>query len=282
MILSSNERREMHSLIDADILIYRIGFTTQDQPIEIAEYRLNELIEKILEDTKATSYQLYLTASKDATAFRKQAYPEYKGNRKAPRPIHYEALREYLVNDYAAIMVSTIEADDAISIAARTHPDCTVVSIDKDLLQIPGLHYNFVKEEFKTISLKQGLRWFYKQMITGDPADNIKGIRGKGEVFAEKLLSQGDSEEEWFALVREEYGHDEEMYQNGMCLWMMDKPYPEGTWALRQAELSQSQEMESVQLSFQKPTLDCSDVFTSATLLDGTQQAGSNQLEPTL
>lgn len=225
----------MHALIDADILIYRIGFTTQEEDFGIAAWRMSNLIEQILDATKATSFQCYLTASKDETAFRRKVYPEYKMNRKAPRPVHYDALREFLMKDWSAKMVSCIEADDAIGIDSN-RDDCVIVSIDKDLLQLPGLHYNFVKQEFKTVTKEEGIRFFYQQCLTGDTADNVKGIAGIGPKKAEKILALAeitcneDPEQCWFDQVRKEYDNDYEFYINGACLWILRSPYPEGSF----------------------------------------------------
>lgn len=230
----------MHALIDGDILIYRIGFTTEGLDFNLAAWRMSNLIEQILDSTKATSFQLYLTASKDDTAFRKKIYPEYKQNRKAPRPEHYDELREFLVREWGAVTVSQIEADDAIGIAASSLEDFVIVSIDKDLLQIPGLHYNFVKQEFQTVTKEAGLRFFYQQCLTGDTADNVKGIPGVGPKKAEKILQAadelyddldcGDKELNWFNAVRKEYDNDYEFYINGSALWILKAPYPEGSW----------------------------------------------------
>jgi 5'-3' exonuclease len=231
--------------------VYRIGFTTQDVDIEIAKWRMNELIEKILQDTEATSYQLYLTASGDVTAFRKHIYPEYKANRKAPRPVHYEALREFLVSEWKAEVCTTIEADDAMSIAqcnteyegnGFNQTDSTIIcSIDKDLDMVPGKHYNFVKETLYNITPWQGLYNFYMQCLTGDTADNIKGIEGIGPKKAAKLLENCTEEEELFDAVRNAYGNDYEFYINAECLWMLRKPYPYGkfSWTTLGLQLGQ-------------------------------------------
>lgn len=231
----------MHSLIDADILVYRIGFTTQEEGFGIAAWRMSNLIEQILDATKATSFQCYLTQSKDDTAFRRKIYPEYKMNRKAPRPVHYDELREFLMKDWSAKMVSCIEADDAIGIDSN-RDDCVIVSIDKDLLQLPGLHYNFVKQEFKTVTKEEGIRFFYQQCLTGDTADNVKGIAGIGPKKAEKILAVADKlyhhedaggkEGNWFNAVRREYDNDYEFYINGACLYILNKALPEGSFSV--------------------------------------------------
>jgi len=220
------------ALLDADILTYRIGFTTQEEDINIAKWRMDDLIQGILQSVQADSYKAFLTGSKDTTAFRKQAYPEYKANRKAPRPIHYEALREHLVSEHGASISTTIEADDAIGIDSYGNSNSVIVSIDKDLLQLPGLHYNFVKQEFKEQTELNGIRFFYKQLLMGDKADNVKGVDKIGEVKSERILENVDyNEEAWFTAVRETYNNDEEMWMNAMCLWILRHPYPYGTFS---------------------------------------------------
>jgi 5'-3' exonuclease len=222
-----------HALIDADILVYRVGFTTQDVELELAKWRMNELIERILADTKATSYKLYLTTSGDKEAFRHKIYPEYKQNRKADKPLHYQSLREFLVEDCNAEMVSVIEADDILGIEQCKDVANTIIcTIDKDLDMIPGWHYNFVKELRYYIHEDQGIRNFYKQLLMGDTADNVKGIQGIGPAKADKILAGSENEQEYFERTREAYGNDEAMLQNGEVLWILRTPYPNGRWSL--------------------------------------------------
>jgi imidazole glycerol phosphate synthase subunit HisF len=56
------------------------------------------------------------------------------------------------------------EADDAIAIAATEYGDeCIMASIDKDFDQVPGWHFNFVKNERYYITEEQGRLNFYTQ-----------------------------------------------------------------------------------------------------------------------
>ena len=185
---------------------------------------MNELIQKILADTKATEYQLYLTASEDKTAFRKQVYPEYKANRKSPKPVHYLALREFLTEEYETEVISEIEADDAIGIAQDKFGSTIICSIDKDLDMIPGLHYNFVKEIMYSVTDYQGIYNFYTQCLTGDTADNVKGVSGIGKKKAESILYEATTEQEMFDRVRKAYDNDQEFLINGEVLWIMRLP----------------------------------------------------------
>jgi len=228
----------MRALLDADILVYRVGFTTQEEDLEIAKWRMNDLVQRILAETEATSFKCYLTASGDTTAFRKQVYPAYKENRKAPKPVHYQAMREFLVEEYDAEIVSTIEADDALAIEQtafhnKNDPNAScIVSIDKDLDMITGWHYNFVKASKYYIQPEDGIYNFYKQLLMGDKADNVQGIKGIGEKKADKILAGAEIEQELFDRVRDAYSNDEEMLRTGEVLWIIKEDFPQGLWSL--------------------------------------------------
>jgi hypothetical protein len=113
----------------------------------------------------------------------------YKGNRdKLTRPLYYDALRSYLLQYYAAELVDGREADDEVSIIARRYRiDGTphvVASIDKDLNQIPGWHYDYVKKIRYEVSATDALRNFWIQVIAGDSTDNVGGCYKIGEAGA--------------------------------------------------------------------------------------------------
>jgi DNA polymerase-1 len=183
------------ALLDADIIAFRCSASAENDPQEIAEIRCDELIRKILHDTNSLHYKTFLTGTDN---FRKKLFPEYKANRKdKPRPKWLQACRDHLVKYWHAEIVDGKEADDALGIEQTAHElDSVICSIDKDLLQIPGFHYNFVKQEEKFISPFDGMRNFYKQLITGDSADNIPAFDGKLRnsipKFVQKLLDPLD------------------------------------------------------------------------------------------
>lgn len=125
----------------------------------------------------------------------------YKGNRKGMRkPIHYEDITKYLRNVYDAVLVDGQEADDSISIAAhnlrKRGIEYVVLSLDKDLDQVPGKHWNWVKGNEYEISSEKATRLFYQQILSGDGTDNIRGIPGVGKVKAERILAESLGEGE--------------------------------------------------------------------------------------
>jgi len=78
---------------------------------------------------------------------------------------------------------------------------CVIVSVDKDLLQIPGFHYNFVKKEKSCVTKEQGIKHFYTQLLTGDTSDNIQGCPGIGVAKAARFLAGLSTEESLFQQV---------------------------------------------------------------------------------
>src|SRR3990167_227612 len=175
------------ALIDADLVAYRCAASAEKNDADIAMIRASRLLTDIISITDASTVKLYLSGS---TNFRKDVYPEYKANReRLVRPMHLQPVREYLVKEWGAEVTDGYEADDALGIASRIEGTVTC-SLDKDLLQLPGLHYNFVKDEFVTIDLIQGWRNLYSQIVLGDRSDNVPGYDGKMRPKWPKFLSE--------------------------------------------------------------------------------------------
>jgi DNA polymerase-1 len=215
------------ALIDGDIVGYRVGFTTEDQEQWVAEVRTDELIQRIVHETNALGYKSFLSGEDN---FRYGIYPEYKANRKGkPRPKWLDAIREHIVRYHNGKVVNGHEADDELGIEQTAYGDESVIcSIDKDLKQISGWHYNFVKQESFFVSPYDGLRYFYGQIISGDGADNIPGYDGKmrNQVpqFIQKLiapLNEMTEEEEMYAYVKQYFDDESVMIRNARCLYIL-------------------------------------------------------------
>ena len=212
----------MVALLDADIFCYRVGFATEDEhentAIETMAVFLEDLLMFDLLDTN--DHELFLTGK---TNFRNEVAVTipYKGNRKdVKKPKHLPLLREYLQTAWGASVSDGQEADDDIAIrATELDGQGIIVSIDKDFLQVPGWHYNFVKKVKKFVTPEEGLRFFYKQILMGDRADNIKGMERVGEVRATKMLAELTTEKEFYACCVEGLGK-ERVLENARLLWL--------------------------------------------------------------
>lgn len=197
-------------LIDSDHLVYSIGFAADKNadPVRLATYSIDKQIEKIIAQTHVHQYKLYLTGKGN---YRNEVatLAIYKGNRlNTPKPTHYQALRDHLVTVWKATVVDGMEADDAVGIAQTQGGGHTIlVSVDKDLNQVPGEHYNYLKQIQYTVSEAEGLHNFYKQTLTGDRCDNIPGLHGYGEKKTEALLKDcfGKPEETYNRVILDAY-----------------------------------------------------------------------------
>jgi hypothetical protein len=212
----------MKALIDGDILVYRIGFASENEPESIAIARCSEFIEDLILFNGFGEYQGYLTGK---TNFRNEiaVTAPYKGNRKSAKPKHYQLLRDYMESAWSFTMIEDQEADDAIGIAAYEMEvgEYCICSIDKDLDMLRGDHYNFVKDERYFITEEEGIKNFYKQLLMGDRVDNIIGIKGIGTVKAERLLKECKNENEMYLAILEAYeGNAERVLENGRLLWI--------------------------------------------------------------
>jgi 5'-3' exonuclease len=212
------------ALIDGDILVYRIGFSVNDPEDEkFAIARMGNFVEKLLNVDDIDSYTGFITGKSN---YRQDIATEnaYKGNRKdAKRPVHYKALREYLMNKWCFELIDGQEADDAIGIAAYALPEnqSCIMSIDKDLDMIRGWHYNFVKQDLYHVKEEEAIKNFYMQILTGDRVDNIPGLRGIGPKKAEKILKDCVGEQQLFETVLEKYEGDiDKLTERGRLLWI--------------------------------------------------------------
>jgi 5'-3' exonuclease len=228
----------MRALLDGDIYAFRSAAASENDDLNIAIWRMEEMIDNTLAETGSDEFSIFLSGGKN---FRYDIYPEYKANRSEEKPRHLADLKAYLIEKYQAQVSDGCEADDLLGIEQCANENTVICSLDKDLRMIPGNHYSFeisgkitkgpnagktwTKPMEKVfIEPFQGLYNFYYQLLIGDTTDNLKGCVGVGKVKAAKLLTGCSTEEELFDTVRECYSCDPEMLMNGRCLWIFRKP----------------------------------------------------------
>ena len=157
---------------------------------------------------------VYLTPSIGNYRERIATVAKYKGNRDfVARPTYYKEVTDYLVEKYGAEYAVGQEADDSLGISLTSISGAVCVSFDKDLLQVPGRHYNWVEKTECVVGVAEGKRRFWQQVLSGDATDNVPGASGIGAKKAEQLISgvRGDKEA-WNAVLEvytEIYGKEE-------------------------------------------------------------------------
>lgn len=143
--------------------------------------------------------------------FRHDLLPTYKGNRKSTPPLLLRELKQWASETWETKTKPGLEADDVLGILA-THKriikgEKIIVSADKDLQQIPGLHIDLNDPEAGVMRVAPEFaeRFLWRQVLTGDTSDNYSGCPGIGPVKADKLLSGISGEAQFAAAVLAAY-----------------------------------------------------------------------------
>ena len=161
----------------------------------------------------------------------------YKANRNTPKPLHYDAIVSYMLRYWDAIRIEWKEVDDQVALDAyESSMPYIVCSPDKDLDQIPGLHWNYRTAVEYTISEAEAREFFWTQVLMGDAADNIGGCWNVGEGKAKKLIAEWIDEHDeviWENILKvyeesmehetcpyKEMDADEVAIQTARCVWM--------------------------------------------------------------
>lgn len=220
------------ALVDSDWMVYRVGFASEDDSEQHATARLTELFtDTVYFKAGCDDYEAYLTGKTNFRYEIAKTVP-YKGNRKdMKKPKHYEALRDHLMR-LGATVSENCEADDVVAMKMALYSDYVLVGVDKDLLQIPGKHYNPVTGLHLVIDEFQGAYNFWRQMLMGDKVDNIPGLHGIGLKKSAKLLEEATDANEMCIKVWETYkekGHGYDYFlEQGRLLWL--QRYVEELW----------------------------------------------------
>ena len=197
-------------LLDVDSLYFRVCFKTKKQN-EIRKY-IDKWLVEIEGDNLMGEMKI---AIKGKGNWRKDYYPLYKANRPDLAEDMKGALtyaHNYLVDKHKAVRADGMEADDLVAIwaseAREMERQYVVAGIDKDLLQIPGNHYNFVKKEHQFVDDDTAHYKLMLQCLTGDNSDNIPGIKGIGPKKAERILSNIPANRRWNRIRAAWRGHN--------------------------------------------------------------------------
>lgn len=192
----------MISLIDADSIVYIIGYNNRehiDDPSADVTVKAacSDMVRTMLTIVRADEYVGVFSPSK---TFRNEVYKfaPYKGTRTKElidwKERFAPVIKQHLTDEWGFVTVPGLEADDVVCALAeyydQRNEEWIILSPDKDLKQIPGLHYDYKKEGAVPcrVNHEEASKAFWISMLTGDTSDNVCGIPGIGPVKAEGLL----------------------------------------------------------------------------------------------
>lgn len=154
------------------------------EPLNYTLHGTSESIDSLLRNSEADNYRIFIS---HPVNYRELFYPPYKTNRDVShKPYWYDEIKDYLFQNHPTTYSEQgEEADDALgktqcAFNADEEVETIIVTIDKDLDMIPGLHYNYSKNRkadgIYRVDDPAGLRAFYSQIIKGDSSDGIPGM----------------------------------------------------------------------------------------------------------
>lgn len=156
--------------------------------IGFAIYNLNNQLKEIVNQEWVGKYTLYVGGK---TNFRKDLYPEYKGNR-AKSPAMRKVLSDYVINKYKDVVkVSDNEEaeDECLSEVLKDVENNVCGYCDKDLTTQSAFFFNYQNKERGVFFINREQAFFNLccQLLHGDRStDNIKGIDFVSDALKEK------------------------------------------------------------------------------------------------
>ncbi len=198
-------------LIDGSGFIFRAYYgikadmTSPDGTPVNAVFGFTKMLMKLIDDTDAD--HIAIMFDKARKTFRNDIYAEYKANRSAPPD---DLIPQFgLVRDAAkalnvvALDMDGYEADDLIAtytrLALEQGADVTIVSSDKDLMQLVGpgvVMMDAMKNKIigpDEVMEKFGVgpeKVIEVQALAGDSSDNVPGVSGIGVKTAAQLINE--------------------------------------------------------------------------------------------
>jgi len=183
-------KRPTTAILDGDIIAYRSAFWADAEGVEDLPYRIKNDIGKWT--PRDIDNVIVAMSCPRENNFRRDHWPLYKKHRdnfKKPDSMPY-ALEEIYEQSPRAVCVDRLEADDLIGMMVSSGK-AIGVTVDKDLRQVPGWHWNPDKEREPTLlSRWKADKFFFNQWMAGDSTDNIWGLWRVGPKKAEKFLDK--------------------------------------------------------------------------------------------
>lgn len=194
------------ALIDLDTILFLVAYhqfkkLENRDNVEQVKAHIREFLSVVLVNTRADFFSAVYQGIGHSN-YRKYFYPDYKSNR-PPTPDFITVWRETIIEEFASLGATglkVIESDDVVNMGYtvfKNSYETIIVSVDKDLNQIPGEHYNLKKHESYFVTEHEALLSKYSQILMGDRTDNIEGIPGIGPKKAYKLLELCQTEEDF-------------------------------------------------------------------------------------
>ena len=200
-------------LLDGDVLLHQacsvstVSVTFDDT----SHWEVDQKAARAWFKARLAAYRKRLNAQRVVIAlgdrkanFRKELAPSYKAHRVGPKPPGFLELEASVEKACEVVRAPRLEGDDLLGLLATKEPTAgkIIVTIDKDLAQIPGMLYNPDTDVLREVLPAEGRRLHALQTLTGDRTDGYPGCPGIGPKRAAALLDALEEPEDvWPAIV---------------------------------------------------------------------------------
>ncbi|MHC4647486.1 MAG: hypothetical protein ACYTBJ_18520 [Planctomycetota bacterium] len=171
---------------------YRLFPELRLEPLSHALQNVKTLMKKIADANGLNEFDIKVYLSNGPCYRHRLAKTRpYKANRDDKRrPTYEKEVRQYMIEQYDTYIADDEEADDMLGIqGTKEGPHgAIIITLDKDLDQVPGLKYNFMHEVGYEVTENQAHYNFCIQLMSGDSTDNIPGLPKIGPGKAKKAL----------------------------------------------------------------------------------------------
>jgi len=223
----------------------------EPKPVQIAYNAVDNFINKHNGILGATGHYGYIGKG-DSWRVEASTILKYKGQRvDFLKPLHMDAIVDFIMNKHAGHIVRGLEADDQCVIDCTEDPDIILVGVDKDYYgntlimynpdtmtkpeKISGLGKLWINSKKKVVG--RGRMFLYHQVLSGDSSDNYKANSASEKKWGDKssfeLLSNCSTDKQcWEAIVR---GY-KELYPKPVEVigWRGEKLSVSGLYALQE------------------------------------------------
>lgn len=185
-------------LVDGDTVAHQCAYASSDVE-RIAVNKVRKYMRAVRDCTAA----IVCLSDPSRRYFRHAIWDGYKPDRGNDKRELIAKCKAALAGAFDTRWLPELEGDDVIGILA-THPTAVpgekvMVSCDKDMLTIPGGHYNPQYERKLIVTPEQADRVHLIQTLIGDGTDGYPGCPGVGEARVNKILPKvSDTDPEWY------------------------------------------------------------------------------------
>jgi len=204
---------------------YTIHDVQTPEPLANVLQIAKTMFEKTLRMAKADTHIAYLGKG-DSQRVEQSTIIKYKGNRdNLVKPIHIEAVHEYLVKHAGCEVIEGIEADDQCVIMGYNTKNTVLLGVDKDYYGSPvnflncnkpqegisnGAQFGALYRDPKGKVRGYGRMFMYHQICFADKIDNYAANSGCpktpwGEVSSYNMLKDCTTDKEAFAAMKAVY-----------------------------------------------------------------------------